>query len=231
MVLELRPAHEPTKAYGVVGVALSLEDLSSSIWMWYLERGNGRGGAWKVKTIIDIPAEPADLDRLPELLKGFKAVPPLVTDINLSVDDQSLYVSCWGTGELRRCDVSDPFNPALTGSLKIGGIVRRQAHPAAPAKAHGAGLMVVPLVLGDARAPVAHAHYALQASVFPSGGGALAGLDAAVIHTAGYLLVSGVVAVLVYEKLGLRLLRSAWVNLDVVWLGALIVTAVAVVIA
>ena len=67
---------------------------------------------------------------LPPLLKGFGAVPPLVTDINLSLDDRFLYVSCWGTGELRQYDVSDPFNPELTGSVKLGGIVRRQPHPA-----------------------------------------------------------------------------------------------------
>jgi selenium-binding protein 1 len=65
-------------------------------------------------------------------LKGFGAVPPLVTDINLSLDDRFLYVSCWGTGELKQFDVSDPFNPVETGSVKIGGIVRRQAHPSRP---------------------------------------------------------------------------------------------------
>jgi selenium-binding protein 1 len=42
-------------------------------------------------------------------------VPPLVTDIALSVDDRSLVVSCWGTGELKRYDVSDPRNPRETG--------------------------------------------------------------------------------------------------------------------
>jgi selenium-binding protein 1 len=39
-------------------------------------------------------------------------VPPLVTDINLSLDDRFLYVSCFGTGELKQFDVSDPFNPS-----------------------------------------------------------------------------------------------------------------------
>jgi methanethiol oxidase len=33
------------------------------------------------------------------VLKGFKAVPPLVTDIDLSMDDKFLYVACWGTGD------------------------------------------------------------------------------------------------------------------------------------
>ena len=74
--------------------------------------------------MITIPAEPADPADLPPLLKGFKAVPPLVTDINLSLDDRFLYVSCWGTGELRQYDVSDPFNPVFTGSVQLGGIVR-----------------------------------------------------------------------------------------------------------
>jgi methanethiol oxidase len=131
MVLELRPAHSPKKAYGFVGVVLSLEDLSASIWMWMREGSNGRAD-WHAKKIIDIPAEPADPDDLPPILKGFGAVPPLVTDINLSLDDRFLYVSCWGTGELLQYDVSDPSNPRKTGSVHIGGIVRRASHPARP---------------------------------------------------------------------------------------------------
>jgi selenium-binding protein 1 len=124
MVLELRPAHDPSKAYGFVGVVVSLENLSSSIWMWYRE-----GDEWQMKKVIEIPAEPADPAVLPPMLKDFKAVPPLVTDINLSLDDRTLFVSCWGTGELRRYDVTDPFSPRLTGSVHLGGIARRTAHP------------------------------------------------------------------------------------------------------
>jgi selenium-binding protein 1 len=124
MVLELRPAHDPSKPYGFVGVVTSLADLSSSIWTWYLD-----GSSYKVEKVIDIPAEPADPDDLPPLLKGFKAVPPLVTDINLSLDDRWLYVSAWGTGEFLQFDVSDPFKPKKTGSVHMGGIVRKAAHP------------------------------------------------------------------------------------------------------
>src|SRR5262245_19797316 len=51
LVFELRPAHDPTKAYGFVNAVLSLKDLSSSIWTWYRD-----GGKWAVKKIIDIPA-------------------------------------------------------------------------------------------------------------------------------------------------------------------------------
>ena len=127
LVLELRAAHDPTKTYGFVGVVISTKDLSSSIWVWHNNKGT-----WKVDKVIDIPAEPADPALLPPMLQGFKAVPPLVTDINLSLDDRFLYVSCWGTGEMRQYDVSDPFNPKLTGSVHLGGIVRRTAHPKNP---------------------------------------------------------------------------------------------------
>ena len=64
------------------------------------------------RKVISIPAEPAEEDQLPPALKPFGAVPPLITDIDLSVDDKDLYVSCWGTGEIKRFDVSDPAQPA-----------------------------------------------------------------------------------------------------------------------
>ena len=57
-------------------------------------------------------------------------MPPLITDIALSVDDRSLLVSCWGTGELKRFDVSDPQHPRETGSVRLGGIVQKSPHPA-----------------------------------------------------------------------------------------------------
>jgi selenium-binding protein 1 len=142
MVLELRPAHDPKKAYGFVGVVTSLKDLSSSIWVWH-RNGAGESAEWRVTKVIDIPAEAADPEDLPPLLKGFKAVPPLVTDINLSLDDRYLYVSCWGTGELRQYDVSDPFNPRLTGSVRIGGIVGRTAHPSRPQASLNGGPQMV----------------------------------------------------------------------------------------
>jgi selenium-binding protein 1 len=134
MALELRPAHDPTKDYGFVGVVVSLKDLSSSIWLWYRDKTGGTNGSapWAVKKIIEIPAEPADPEKLPPLLQGFKAVAPLVTDINLSLDDKYLYVSCWGTGEFIQYDVSDPFNPKKVSSVRLGGVVSRAAHPAAP---------------------------------------------------------------------------------------------------
>ncbi|HEY7074921.1 MAG TPA: selenium-binding protein SBP56-related protein [Solirubrobacteraceae bacterium] len=126
MVLELRPAHDPRKAYGFVGVVVSTADLSASVWLW--ERADD--GTVSVQKVITIPAEPAEPDQLPPALQPFSAVPPLITDIDLSVDDKWLVVSCWGTGELKRYDVSNPREPRETGSVHLGGIVRRAEHPA-----------------------------------------------------------------------------------------------------
>ena len=101
------------------------------------------------------------------------------------------------------------------------------------ASAHGAGLMVVPFVLeGSAGGNVGFgghgghdhgSHGAVEASLQ---GGADAALQATVVHTAGYLAVTALLAGVVYRKFGLGLLRSAWVNLDVVWGVALILTGV-----
>jgi methanethiol oxidase len=126
MVLELRPAHDPRKPYGFVGVVTSTADLTASIWLW--ERAED--GTVSVEKVITIPPVPAEADQLPPLLQPFGAVPPLVTDIDLSVDDRSLYVSCWGTGELKRYDVTNPRAPRETDTVKLGGIVERAAHPA-----------------------------------------------------------------------------------------------------
>jgi len=70
MVLEMRPAHNPTKAYGLLEWSFRLKDLSASIWLWH--RADVRGS----KEVIEIPAEPADPSKLPPMLKDFKAVPP-----------------------------------------------------------------------------------------------------------------------------------------------------------
>src|SRR5215217_2639364 len=143
ITLELRPAHDPTKAYGFVNSVVSLTDLSSSIFLWRRkENANGGTDAWDVQKVITIPAEPAEEDQLPPALKPFKAVPPLVTDIELSVDDQFLYVSCWGTGELKQFDVSDPLNPVEVGSVRIGGIVSQAPHPASARPLNGGPQMV-----------------------------------------------------------------------------------------
>jgi hypothetical protein len=105
------------------------------------------------------------------------------------------------------------------------------------ASAHGAGLMLLPLLVGatdGAARPHAHATHLMAASLVPGlpGPGPVAlGLQATALHTAGYLLVTGFVALLVYRKLGLRMLRTMWINLDLIWGGALVVTGVVALLA
>jgi selenium-binding protein 1 len=180
MVLELRPAHDPNATYGFVGVVTSLKNLSASVWLWHREGTNG-ASTWKVRKVIEIPAEPADAAKLPPLLKGFKAVAPLVTDINLSLDDKFLYVSCWGTGELLQYDVSDPSKPVQTGSVKLGGIARRQAHPSRPDVSLNGGPQMVELSRDGRRVYLTNSLYrAWDEQFYPDGiRGWLAKLDAA----------------------------------------------------
>jgi len=66
------------------------------------------------------------------------------------------------------------------------------------ASAHGAGLMVLPVFI--------------------------TAILASLVHALGYLLVTALAALLVFERLGLGLLRKAWFNLDLIWAGTLIVT-------
>jgi hypothetical protein len=87
------------------------------------------------------------------------------------------------------------------------------------ASAHGAGFMLLPILLGMSAVSGDHMAHLQQTS---SG---LAGVAAVVIHTIAYLLVTGTVAWLVYTKLGLAVLRRAWFNLDRIWAVSLIVTA------
>jgi hypothetical protein len=114
------------------------------------------------------------------------------------------------------------------------------------ASAHGAGLMAVPFVIGagggagegvaggghGAHVHGAHVHggaaggAAGDAALAAVAGIDMSGVIAVLAHTIGYLAVTGILAVLVYEKLGLRLLRTAWINLNLIWAAALIVTGV-----
>jgi len=126
-----------------------------------------------VRRVIDIPAEPADAADLPPALQPFGAVPPLVTDLDLSVDDRFLYVSAWGTGELLQFDVGDPFHPRQTGSVRLGGIVRRAAHPQAPGERLAGGPQMVEVSRDGRRVYVSNSLYgAWDDQFYPDGVGA-----------------------------------------------------------
>jgi len=95
------------------------------------------------------------------------------------------------------------------------------------ASAHGAGLMLVPFALAAGPAAGAgHAH-AVHASALAL---SFPGAAAALVHTAGYLVVTGLVALVVYHRAGIGVIRRAWVNLDLVWAVALLATAVVTVL-
>ncbi len=176
LVFELRPAHDPTKAYGFVNSVISLKDLSASIWTWYRD-----GDEWAARKIIEIPAEPADPALLPPMLKSFGAVPPLVTDIALSLDDRYLYVACWGTGDMRRYDVSDPEQPELVGSVRIGGIAARATHPRADGRPLNGGPQMVEVSRDGHRVYFTNSLYgAIDDQFYPDGlEGWMVKLDAA----------------------------------------------------
>jgi hypothetical protein len=90
--------------------------------------------------------------------------------------------------------------------------------------AHGAGLMVAPVLLGAGASATAAGHdHAGEMGI-----GTLSLGDAAVaivVHVGAMLLVMGLVAVVVYEKLGLKVLRRGWVNTDPLWAGAFVLAA------
>jgi len=174
MVLELRPSHDPQATWGFVGVVVSTEDLSASVWRWHRD-----GDRWTADKVVTIPAEPADSGTLPPALQPFGAVPPLVSDINLSVDDRFLYVSCWGTGELKQYDVSDPAHPKETGSVRLGGITGRVAHPAAPSLPLAGGPQMVEVSRDGERVYFTNSLYgAWDDQFYPDGVGAwMAKLD------------------------------------------------------
>jgi hypothetical protein len=98
------------------------------------------------------------------------------------------------------------------------------------ATAHGAGLMVLPVMLSAAE----RSQEAVHVGHAGHGGLALAGIagasfpawSATILHSAGYLAATMLAAVLVYEKLGVGVLRRVWVNVDLIWAGALIGTGV-----
>jgi hypothetical protein len=97
------------------------------------------------------------------------------------------------------------------------------------ASAHGAGLMLVPVLAGlrgeGVSSALAHAEHLGHAGHQVPGGhdSLLPALAAVGLHSFAMLAVAGVIALVVYQKLGVEVLRRAWVNLDLIWVGALVV--------
>jgi hypothetical protein len=91
------------------------------------------------------------------------------------------------------------------------------------ASAHGAGMMVVPFVSLSIADGSGHAHHHMAAAETT----ATMALLAAGVHAVSYLAVTAFIALLVFEKLGVGILRRAWFNLDLIWTAALLATGAA----
>ena len=96
------------------------------------------------------------------------------------------------------------------------------------ASAHGAGLMLVPLFLPSPTAGESDHHdgHQMHAWAFANFSAPSLLIAAVVVHTLGYLITTTLVAIVVYEKLGVAILRRAWFNIDLVWMLALMITGV-----
>jgi hypothetical protein len=98
------------------------------------------------------------------------------------------------------------------------------------ASAHGAGLMLVPVLLKlsatmqemEYRAHEAHEHWGHSVHLFLTNPAALADIAAVAVHTLAMFAVMAAVALLVYERLGLMILKRTWFNVDLLWAGALV---------
>ena len=94
------------------------------------------------------------------------------------------------------------------------------------ASAHGAGLMLVPVLLKLSPAqPMqgidGHADHAAHGAG-PTAAAMLADLAAVGLHTLAMFVAMGLIAVVVYEKFDVMILKSAWFNVDLLWAGALV---------
>jgi hypothetical protein len=101
------------------------------------------------------------------------------------------------------------------------------------ASAHGAGLMLVPILLGSAR----RAQAATMAVGTHAPGHDMQTMSSTVwwpaalsVHTLAQFAVAGVIAVVVYERLGLRILQSTWFNLDLLWVIALMLSGLLILV-
>ena len=105
------------------------------------------------------------------------------------------------------------------------------------ASAHGAGLMILPVLFGamgeTSPAGAATQHempHGIVMTALTGPPGLWTGLGVVGVHLLGYLVVAGLAAWVVYAKLGLALLRTAWINLDLAWAVALIASSVLVIL-
>ena len=109
MPLEVRFLHDPNSVHGYVCAA-----LSSSVWHFFKDDH----GEWQVEKVLQVEPKEVEGWALP-------AMPGLITDFVISLDDKYMYFSNWLHGDVRQYDITNPFKPALVGQLFLGGSLRR----------------------------------------------------------------------------------------------------------
>ena len=150
----------------------------------------------------------------------------------------ALVVALIATAMAQSWWVIRPLGAAALILFGIFRLIRPQAHPRwvamrvsfvdlilwsfLMATAHGAGLMLFPVLM---KMPAAHLmmHHHHQLPAITSGAlGVVESAAVVLLHTSAMFAVMGIVAIVVYEWIGLQILRSAWINLDAIWAAALI---------
>jgi len=113
MPLEIRFLHDPRSVHAVCGAALT----SNVIHIWK----DSQGGDWRTDTEW-IRVDPIRMSKW-----KLPAMPGLVTDVLISMDDKFLYFSNWLHGDVRQYDISDPMRPRLHSQCFVGGSLRADA--------------------------------------------------------------------------------------------------------
>ena len=142
--------------------------------------GTATATAWAADKVITIPAEPADRRAAPAGAAALRRGAAAGQRHRPVRRRPMLYVSCWGTGELKQYDVTDPAHPREVGSVRLGGIVGRAAHPAAPDERLAGGPQMVEVSRDGRRVYLTNSLYgAWDDQFYPDGVGAwMAKIDA-----------------------------------------------------
>ena len=135
-----------------------------------------------------------------------------------------------------------PLGAALLILFGIFRFVRPQAHPRwvamrvsaldlvvwsfLMATAHGAGLMLFPVMMKIPSATMMMHHHHPMPAIASGALGFVQSVAVVLLHTGAMFVVMGIIAIVVYEWIGLQILRSAWINLDAIWAGALIAAGI-----
>src|SRR5713101_2040064 len=135
-----------------------------------------------------------------------------------------------------------PLGATLLILFGIFRFVRPQAHPRwvamrvsafdlvvwsfLMATAHGAGLMLFPVMMRMPSATMMMHHHHPMPAIASGALGFVQSAAVVLLHTGAMFVVMGIIAIVVYEWIGLQILRSAWINLDAIWAGALIAAGI-----